>query len=110
MEDLNRNRDANAMVDHSLRTYPIASPPPSLMRQVMARIRAESQIPRFRLTWLDYAISAFGASAATLLLFFVQSIPLQTIATSELGSTILVDRLLSGFWNVVATGCWYCAR
>ena len=104
MDDLNPERDAFAAVDHALRTLPTASPPSLLAKNIMARIRVEAQ-PRFRLTWFDYALSACGASMAIVALFLLQS-----LAITEMQSTLLVNRLLADLWNLFATGCWYCAR
>jgi hypothetical protein len=96
MDDLNQEREAFASVDHALHTLPIASPPPSLTRNIMANIRAQAQ-PRFRLRWFDYLASAIGASAATALLFFIQSIPLQVIFNAEFESARFVNQHLWDF-------------
>lgn len=99
MDDVNQERDPFASTDHALRTFPIATPPPILSKKIMARVRAQAQ-PRFRLTWFDYVASAFGASAASALLFFIQSIPSQVIFSAELESARLVNRHLLDFINL----------
>src|SRR5262245_55348173 len=56
-------------VDEALRTYPLKPAPNSLSPRVMARLRALSPAPRFRLMWTDYAISLFAAGMLGLVFF-----------------------------------------
>jgi hypothetical protein len=74
MNDLNE-RAAFAEVDAALRTAPIPSAPPALTPAVLARIRALSPAPRFRLTWLDIAIPLFLSGTATALYLVWRSLP-----------------------------------
>ena len=64
-------RDA---VDDALLTYPLAPAPPGLYPAVMARVRRLAP-PRFRLAWMDYAMSLFGAGMAGLAVVLVQAVP-----------------------------------
>ncbi len=61
-------------VEEALRTYPLAPVPPALTPAVMTRIRALSPALRFRLEWLDLALSVFGAAMTVLALSLWQSI------------------------------------
>src|ERR1051325_7056079 len=67
--------EALAAVEDALRTYPLASAPAAFTPKVMRRIRALTPAPRFRLAWIDYALSLFAAGMAGLLVFLWQSIP-----------------------------------
>lgn len=62
-------------VDEVLRTYPLTPAPPTLSPRVMARIRALTPAPSFRLAWIDYAISLFVTGMAALIFILWQSIP-----------------------------------
>ena len=57
---------AYAIVGDALQSYPLDKAPPTLLPAVMARIQVAPVVPRFRLTWFDYAISLFGAAMAGL--------------------------------------------
>jgi hypothetical protein len=67
-----------AAVDDALRTYPLAEAPADLRRAVLARVRALSatELPRFRVAWLDVAISAFGAGMILVLFLAWRLLPL----------------------------------
>jgi hypothetical protein len=56
---------ADAMLSEALRTYPLRPLPRDLAPRVLARITPRS---RFQLTWMDYALSGFGALMAAALL------------------------------------------
>ncbi|MBI5035121.1 MAG: hypothetical protein HZB51_31740 [Chloroflexi bacterium] len=99
MDEVNQERDLFASVDHALRTFPIESSPPTLSKNILAQIRAKSQ-PRFRLTWFDYIASAFGATAASAMLFLLQSIPSQVIFNAQLESARFVNQQLLDFVNL----------
>ena len=53
-----------AAVEDALRTYPLAPAPRGFSRGVMQRIHLLAEKPRFRLAWVDYAISLFLAGMA----------------------------------------------
>jgi hypothetical protein len=69
------DRAAYAAVDEALRTAPLGAVPPALVPAVMARVRGLVAAPRFRLVWLDYALSLFAAGLAGLLLLLWQAVP-----------------------------------
>jgi hypothetical protein len=60
----NSERVAYAMVDEALQTYPLATPPDTLLPAVMSHIRRLDSSPHFRLDWLDYVLSLFAAGMA----------------------------------------------
>ncbi|HEX9926425.1 MAG TPA: hypothetical protein VGD99_27465 [Anaerolineae bacterium] len=106
---MNRPTDAEqaayALVDAALRHYPLTEAPAGLLPAVMARIQAVPTVPRFHLTWFDYAISFFGAGMAgcVLLLWRLFLSPslthLQTRFLAELSSTdlqLLTTMFLAG--------------
>lgn len=109
MNDANSERESLAAVDHALHTLPVAVPPAALSKAIMARVRAESQ-PRFRLRWFDYLVSAFGATAAGVMLLLLQSAPPQVVSGSGVQSTLIVNQVVFNVLNLLATGCWYCAH
>ena len=86
-----QDRAAFAAVDDALRTYPLAPAPLSLVPSVIARIHAPSLAPRFRLEWLDYALSLFAAGMVGLGLVIWQSISPQLALDMQ---TQLSDLLL----------------
>ena len=67
-------------IEDALRTYPLAPPPRTLAPVVMARIRAASPPPRFRLEWMDLALGLFGATMAGFAYGLWQSITPQAAA------------------------------
>jgi hypothetical protein len=69
------DRAAYAAVDEALRTAPLGAVPPALVPAVMARVRGLVAAPRFRLVWLDYALSLFAPGLAGLLLLLWQAVP-----------------------------------
>lgn len=102
---------AYALVDAALRHYPLAEAPASLLPAVMARLQTVSTVPRFHLTWFDYAISFFGAGMAgcVLLLWRLFLSPslahLQTRFLAELSSTdfqLLTAMFLVGLTLIAA--------
>lgn len=64
------HRAAESAVDDALRTYPLAPAPRAVLPGVLAAIAAYPRgvRPPFRLTWLDLALSGFGAGMALLAL------------------------------------------
>ncbi len=68
-------RAAYAAVDKALRTAPLAEVPPALASAVMARVCGQAAAPRFRLSWLDYALTLFAAGLGGLLLLAWQAVP-----------------------------------
>lgn len=100
-------RAAFAAVDDALRTYPLQPAPPILLPAVLARVRAERSAPqpRFRLAWIDYAVSLFVAGMAGLLLLLWQSIPPLEAARAQMQVAIWLK--LSGLdrvWPALAGG------
>jgi hypothetical protein len=89
-------REALAVVDDALRTYPLAPTPPTLAAAALSRIHAlrPGPRPRFRLAWIDYAISLFAAGMAGLTVTLWQFIPLQMIGRARL--RILLWQALPG--------------
>lgn len=85
-----RDRAAFAAVDEALRTCPRSPAPPGFSRAVAARIRALTPAPRFRLGWIDYAVSLFAAGMAGLAFLMWQSIPPLWLARVQLESSLLL--------------------
>jgi hypothetical protein len=54
-----RDPEAYAVVDEALRTYPLQPAPLGIMHAVMRRVEVSAPLPRFRLHWLDVALSFF---------------------------------------------------
>lgn len=61
-----REQRAYAIIDEALRTYPMQPAPADLMGTVMARLEVRRPARRFRLAWIDYAVSLFAAGMAGL--------------------------------------------
>ncbi len=96
MNKFDNGRAASA-VEEALRTYPLVSAPLTLRPRVMKRIRATAPIPRFRLTWLDYAMSLFATAMAITPLFVWQFITPQMMITAQVELFILAQRLNPSF-------------
>ena len=52
----------NDPIEDALLSYPLAEVPHGFSRGVMKQIRARSPLPKFRLSWLDYALGLFLCS------------------------------------------------
>mgnify|MGYP006438627299 CR=1 FL=1 len=61
------------IIDQALSTYPQDEAPPSIFPAVMLQVREAQQKARFRLSWLDYALSLFAAGMAGILLILWNS-------------------------------------
>jgi hypothetical protein len=70
------DRDSTSydVVDDALSTYPLEPAPEKIFPAVMGQIRAQGSVPRFRLFWLDYALSGFLAGMIGLGVYLGQSI------------------------------------
>jgi hypothetical protein len=68
-----RELTAYAAVDDALRTYPEQQAPQALFPAVMGRIPPRQPAPKFRLAWIDYALSLFVAMMVGLALLFRSS-------------------------------------
>ena len=94
----------NSAIDNALRTYPLAPVPATLAPGVMARIRAVAPAPRFRLAWVDYALSLFATGMAGLGLLFWQSITPQMAARMQLQWLLFLQRSGWQTWVGVFAG------
>ena len=106
MSDLN-DREVFALVDDALRTQALSPPPPTLAPAVLARIRAlrSAPRPRFRLTWIDYAMSLFTTGMVALAFVLWKSATPQMMMQAKLqillwqqlpGAALLWVSLLGG--------------
>ena len=96
-----------AAVDDALRTAPLAPAPASLRSGVAARLRVLAPAPRFRLQFLDYAISLFGAGMLGLAALLWQSITPRMAAHAQLEWLYLAQVLRFNaltLWPAVTVG------
>jgi hypothetical protein len=89
-------RAAYATVDEALRSFPLAPAPPGLARAVRARLPAGGRRPRFRLAWLDYALSVLGAGMAGLALVLWQGVTPRMWAQFQVELGLLLSRAQAG--------------
>jgi hypothetical protein len=47
------------LIEEALSTYPLAEVPPNFSMRIMRQIRKTQPAPKFRLTWMDYALWLF---------------------------------------------------
>lgn len=105
-------QNIEAVVEDALQTYPQVQAP-ALHPAVMARIQALGYRPRFRLAWIDCAVSLFFAGIAAWLLWPLLSdspptpplfVPtsLQTPAQDILGLMLLLGLALAGAMLCIA--------
>ncbi|MBI3243947.1 MAG: hypothetical protein HYZ49_16820 [Chloroflexi bacterium] len=69
--------DEDREVENALRSYPLAPAPPTLAPNVITRIHRLAPLPRFRLSWVDFAVSAFVAGMGGLGFILWQTLPPQ---------------------------------
>jgi len=53
------NLQTDDLIEDALRTYPLADAPPNFSKRVMRQVNTTNASPRFRLTWMDYALGLF---------------------------------------------------
>jgi len=53
------NTQPDELIEEALRSYPLAEVPPNFSIQIMRQIRKTQPAPKFRLTWMDYALGLF---------------------------------------------------
>ena len=53
------NTQPDELIEEALRSYPLAEVPPNFSIQIMRQIRKTQPAPKFRLTWMDYALGFF---------------------------------------------------
>jgi hypothetical protein len=71
------DRKVHSELEDALQTYPLISAPANFSISVMKNVRASASKPKFRLSWIDYALTFFGTSMVGLVLFLWQFIPTQ---------------------------------
>jgi hypothetical protein len=90
---------AYAVVDDALRTAPLAPTPTWLMANVMARVY---MMPRFRLEWLDYALTLFATGMFGSLLWLWRMVSPQ-LTPEAFSSFFAESQLTSAALLVVVT-------
>lgn len=96
---------AYALVDEALYTYPLAPVPSNFLPLVMARIQTLGPRPRFRLNWLDYAVSLFVAGMIGLVILLPWSIPPQVGVRLQIQFWLLQQYFSSAYlWLALSGG------
>ena len=96
-DDGNGAWNADSVVEEALRTYPFVPAPAALRLNVMKRIRTTAPVLRFRLTWLDYAMSLFATVMAATPFIVWQFITPQMIVTAQVELFILSQHFNPSF-------------
>lgn len=78
------------IVDDALGTYPLEPAPANIFPVVMRQIEIQRSAPKFKLSWLDYALSGFAAGMAGLVLFLGQSASLPPHWNAKLKNEIFL--------------------
>ena len=81
------------MIEDALHTYPLAPLPIDLTSAVMSRIRATSA-PRFRLTWVDAALSLALTLSLLAAWIGLQSLPAPVLIQIRIQGILLWQRFL----------------
>lgn len=89
-------RAAFAAVDDALHSYPLRPAPPGLARAVRARLPQRAGAPRFRVAWLDYALSLLGACMAGLALALWRLVTPQMWGRLQTEAGLLLTRAQAG--------------
>jgi hypothetical protein len=76
-------RSLDAAVDEALRSYPLRPTPAGLAPRVMARLRALPAPPRFRLSWIDYALSLLAMVMGVVALSFWQFVTPESLLRTQ---------------------------
>jgi hypothetical protein len=87
---------AYSTIEDALHTYPLAPAPAGLSAAIMRTVRASGRsrlAPRFRLTWLDYALGIFLAGMAALGVLLWQWLPPQWAARLHVQALLLEQYL-----------------
>jgi len=84
-----KGRTPMDMIDDALQTYPLEPASANIFPTVMRRIEIQRAAPKFKLSWLDYALSGFAAGMAGLVLFLWQSASLPPHWSAHLRHDIL---------------------
>ena len=53
------NTPPDELIEDALHSYPLAEVPPNFTVQIMRQIQKTQPAPKFRLTWMDYALGLF---------------------------------------------------
>jgi hypothetical protein len=80
-------------IEDALRTYPLAPEPRTLASNIMARVRVLTPAPRFRLQWLDYAMSLMAATMAGLMVMGIQILTSSDANIAQLQWALLIQQL-----------------
>lgn len=80
-------------VEEALRTYPLKPAPATLAPRVAARLRALAPVPRFRLTWIDYALSLFATGMLGLAFLGWQVLTPQLLLKLQWQSWLILQQL-----------------
>ena len=93
-------------LEDALQTYPIISAPASFSKSVMENVRASAPKPQIQLSWIDYALTFFGAGMVGLLLFLWRLIPTQRIMLVRFQAFVLWERSIRfPFTSTLFIGC-----
>lgn len=65
------------LIDEALQTLDLAETPPGLANRVMARVAQSAAQPRFRLTWMDLALTGFTMAMVGLVFLVTNTLPPQ---------------------------------
>jgi hypothetical protein len=91
-------------IEDALRTFPAAAAP-DLRGAVLARLRALSPPPRFRLHWLDYAVSLVAAGTIGVSLALWQWAAAVFWPTAQYRAVFLLQQYSqAAFWPVLLGG------
>ena len=53
------NTPTDELIEEALHSYPLADVPPNFSIRIMRQVRKSQPAPKFRLTWMDYALGLF---------------------------------------------------
>ena len=71
------NNLTDTLIDEALQTYPLALPPQNLKARIMRQVYQTQPAPKFRLTWMDYALGFFMTTLTGVALLVVPLIPVR---------------------------------
>lgn len=95
-----REPEAYAVVDEALRTYPLQPAPLGIMHAVMRRVEVSTQLPKFRLHWLDFVLSFFLPGMVGLIYAIMRSSLLPPTFVPLLQNRLVV------FWQQLSIALW----
>jgi hypothetical protein len=103
----NDQENIHLSLEDALQSYPVITAPAGFSNSVMNSVRSSEPKLRFRLTWIDYALTLFATSMIGLALTLLQLVPMKWIMQVRFKAFILWERSIHfQFTPILLGGCF----